>query len=1086
MRTNRVVNLKFNLMKHDFLKISSKRMLCSALIASAICTGGALPVWADAAEVHTTAQAVTVKGVILDADGIPVIGASVLEKGTTNGVITDIDGNYSLSVSSKDAVIVISYIGYKTVELKASDPKLANLTLQEDSEMLEEVVVVGYGVQKKETLTGAVTVVTDKMLKGKGSLSSPLQAMQGQVPGVTITRTSSAPGDESWGMKLRGAVSANTADPLIVIDGVAYEGTNALRNINPSDIESINFLKDASAAIYGSRAAGGVVLITTKQAKEGKTRVEYNASYTAKFVGLQPELMSLKEWANAVIQARTNDGYTDSDQWMRFAKLALQYEGRYIDLLKNPANPISEFDDVYDYVFMDTDWTDVLFGNAGSTQHDLSISGGTEKNLYRLSLGYMYDGSNLKWGNNNNQRFNLRLTNKFQITDWFKLESVIAYNRQDQVAPSQITSTLTGSYPQPGLPASTIDGKPYSWGTWLSPIWYAELGGDNRLRVSEVNISEKLTFNLMKGLDLVGNVGYNTSNANRDNKQMAITSYNYAGTQVNTQPTVSRQSESSYEKTSSRRDFYSFSGYLNYAKDFETGHSLNVMAGAQYELTEYDYFGAKAEDIQNSLETINGAGQVSLTNNNGTKWHEAIMSYYSRVNYNYMSKYLAELNFRYDGSSKFKEGRWSPFWGISLGWRLSEEGFMDWADDWLDEFKIRASYGVVGNQSGIDRYEGAQIYNFRALNGALLGDNRAATIDTNGRIASYSREWERIHNYNIGLDFGFLHGRLTGTLEGYWKKNNNMLIEVTYPGILGDNAGYSNAGKFEAKGFEIQTNWSDRIGEVGYHVGGTFSYNTNELTDIGGVTVLSSGFVGKQQGYALNSIFGLRYIGKIQNEEQRQKYLYRYLTGNTIGLTNDIRVGDNMYEDVNKDGKLDYNDYVYLGTDDPKISFSFNGGIEWNNFDLSVIFQGVAQRTIFRTGENDGNANYRIPMRQPYYNTTNQSVGNTWSPENPDARYPTYTNNSTINDYNYQCSSWSVENGAYIRLKNVTLGYTFPETLLAKTKVISAARVYVTGADLWEFSKINDGWDPEASRNVRGTGRYPFVRTVTFGLNLTF
>ena len=1073
-------------MKHDFLKISSKRMLCSALIASAICTGGALPVWADAAEVHTTAQAVTVKGVILDADGIPVIGASVLEKGTTNGVITDIDGNYSLSVSSKDAVIVISYIGYKTVELKASDPKLANLTLQEDSEMLEEVVVVGYGVQKKETLTGAVTVVTDKMLKGKGSLSSPLQAMQGQVPGVTITRTSSAPGDESWGMKLRGAVSANTADPLIVIDGVAYEGTNALRNINPSDIESINFLKDASAAIYGSRAAGGVVLITTKQAKEGKTRVEYNASYTAKFVGLQPELMSLKEWANAVIQARTNDGYTDSDQWMRFAKLALQYEGRYIDLLKNPANPISEFDDVYDYVFMDTDWTDVLFGNAGSTQHDLSISGGTEKNLYRLSLGYMYDGSNLKWGNNNNQRFNLRLTNKFQITDWFKLESVIAYNRQDQVAPSQITSTLTGSYPQPGLPASTIDGKPYSWGTWLSPIWYAELGGDNRLRVSEVNISEKLTFNLMKGLDLVGNVGYNTSNANRDNKQMAITSYNYAGTQVNTQPTVSRQSESSYEKTSSRRDFYSFSGYLNYAKDFETGHSLNVMAGAQYELTEYDYFGAKAEDIQNSLETINGAGQVSLTNNNGTKWHEAIMSYYSRVNYNYMSKYLAELNFRYDGSSKFKEGRWSPFWGISLGWRLSEEGFMDWADDWLDEFKIRASYGVVGNQSGIDRYEGAQIYNFRALNGALLGDNRAATIDTNGRIASYSREWERIHNYNIGLDFGFLHGRLTGTLEGYWKKNNNMLIEVTYPGILGDNAGYSNAGKFEAKGFEIQTNWSDRIGEVGYHVGGTFSYNTNELTDIGGVTVLSSGFVGKQQGYALNSIFGLRYIGKIQNEEQRQKYLYRYLTGNTIGLTNDIRVGDNMYEDVNKDGKLDYNDYVYLGTDDPKISFSFNGGIEWNNFDLSVIFQGVAQRTIFRTGENDGNANYRIPMRQPYYNTTNQSVGNTWSPENPDARYPTYTNNSTINDYNYQCSSWSVENGAYIRLKNVTLGYTFPETLLAKTKVISAARVYVTGADLWEFSKINDGWDPEASRNVRGTGRYPFVRTVTFGLNLTF
>ena len=304
-------------MKNDFLKNSSQRVLFSALMASALAIGNLAPMHAEVASVQSVMQSVSVKGQVLDGDGIPVIGASILEKGTTNGVITDIDGNYSLNVSSKNAVIVISYIGYKTVELKASDPGLANVVLKEDTEVLEEVVVVGYGAQKKETLTGAVTVETDKMIQGKGSLSSPLQAMQGQVPGVTITRNSSAPGDESWGMKLRGAVSANAADPLIVIDGVAYEGTNALRNINPSDIESINFLKDASAAFYGSRAAGGVVLITTKQAKEGKTRIEYSASYTAKFVGLQPELMSMSEWANAVIQARTNDGYTDSDTWIQ-------------------------------------------------------------------------------------------------------------------------------------------------------------------------------------------------------------------------------------------------------------------------------------------------------------------------------------------------------------------------------------------------------------------------------------------------------------------------------------------------------------------------------------------------------------------------------------------------------------------------------------------------------------------------------------------------------------------------------------------------------------------------------------------------
>lgn len=1072
-------------MKNDFLKNSSQRVLFSALMASALAIGNLAPMHAEVTSVQSVMQSVNVKGQVLDGDGIPVIGASILEKGTTNGVITDIDGNYSLSVSSKNAVIVISYIGYKTVELPASDPGLANVVLKEDTEVLEEVVVVGYGAQKKETLTGAVTVVTDKMIQGKGSLSSPLQAMQGQVPGVTITRNSSAPGDESWGMKLRGAVSANSADPLIVIDGVAYEGTNALRNINPSDIESINFLKDASAAIYGSRAAGGVVLITTKQAKEGKTRIEYSASYTAKFVGLQPELMSMSEWSNAVLQTLENDGDTQNEMWRRYAMMALANEGKYIDL-DYTANPIPQFDDVLDYVFMDTDWNDVLFGNAGSTQHDLAISGGTEKNLYRLSLGYLYDGSNLKWGNNNNQRYNIRLTNKIQLLDWFKIESVIAYNRQDQVAPSRLNETLTGSYPQPGVPATTIDGKPYSWGTWLSPVWFAELGGDNRLKVSEVNISEKLTFNLMKGLDLIGNVGYNTSNASRDIQKFAITSYNYVGTKVNTEPTVSEQSKTSYEKTSSRRDFYSFSGYLNYEKDFESGHNLNVMAGTQYELTEYDYFGAKVEDIQSSLETINGAGQVSLTDNKGTKWHEAILSYYSRINYNYKSKYLAEVNFRYDGSSKFKEGRWAPFYGVSAGWRISEEGFMDGTDSWLDELKLRLSYGVVGNQSGIDRYEGSQYYNFKSLSGVLIGSNKATIIDTNGKIASTSREWERIHNYNVGLDFRMFNGRFSGTLEGYLKRNNNMLITVTYPGVLGDNAGYSNAGKFEAKGFEAQGTWSDKIGNVSYHIGGTFSYNTNKLIDIGGVTVLSSGFKDKQQGYPLNSVFGLRYIGKIQNEEQRLKYLYRYLASNTIGLTSDIRVGDNMFEDVNKDGKLDYNDYVYLGSNDPKISFSFNAGLEWNNFDLSCVFQGVAQRTIFRTGDNDGNLTWRVPMRAYYMNTSNVSVNNTWSPETPNAHYPSYTHNDVINDYNYQASSWAVEDGSYIRLKSVTLGYNFPQTMLAKTKVINAARLYVTGSDLWEYSKITDGWDPEASMGVSGTGRYPFVRTVTFGMNLTF
>lgn len=1067
-------------MKNAYLRMS-KRFLYSAFILVALSSGGSIYASTGTDGLQEVMQSLNVKGQVFDAEGNSVIGASVLEKGTTNGMITDFDGNFSFNVSSPDAVVVISYIGYQTIELKASQIAAnPRIILKEDAEVLDEVVVVGYGAQKKETLTGAVTVVTDKMIQDKGSLSSPLQAMQGQVPGVTITRNSSAPGDESWNLQLRGASSANSAAPLIIVDGIAQENSNSLSNLNPNDIESINFLKDASAAIYGSRAAGGVVLVTTKQAKEGKTQVEYSGSYTYKMVGLQPQLMSLQEWADALIQARTNDGYPDTDRFLRFARYSKAMEGKYVNL-DNSANPLPGFDNVMDFVFLDTNWTDVLFGSASSTQHDLAISGGNEKNLFRLSLGYLYDDSNLKWGDNNNKRYNIRLTNKVQFTDWFKLESIVSYNRKDQVAPSKLDDTLNGNYPQPGLPASTIDGKPYAWGSWVSPVWYAELGGDNSLKVSDVGINEKLNFNLTKELDLVVNLGYTSSVASREIVNKAFEVYNYAGDKLNTIPEVTKQDESSYEKTSTRRDYYSASGYFNYAKSFND-HSLNLMLGTQYELTQYDKFGAKVMNIQNSLEAINGSGLVTLTDDKGTKWEEAILSYFTRVNYNYKSKYLAEFNFRYDGSSKFKEGRWSPFYGISTGWRVSEEDFMSSTRGWLDELKLRLSYGVVGNQSGIDRYEGEQYYNFTSGSGAYLGSGLASLINTNGKIASFGREWERIHNYNLGLDFKLFGNRLSATIEGYMKKNNNMLITVTYPGILGDGAGYSNSGKFEAKGVEFQLGWSDRVNDdFGYNIGGTFSYNTNKLVDIGGVTVLKSGFVSKQQGYPLNSVFGLRYTGKIQNEEQLKKYLNRFLDGNTVGLTQDIRLGDNMFEDVNKDGKLDQNDYVYLGTDDPKISFSFNMGFNWKGFDLSAIFQGVGMRTIFRE-----EVTWRIPMRTYFNNFSNQSVGNTWSPETPNAYYPTYTNDKNLNNYNYQSSSWMAEDGSYLRLKNIVLGYTFNKDLLKKLKVVSNARVYISGSDLWEISHIKDGWDPEASRNVDGVGRYPFTRSITAGINFTF
>ena len=1065
-------------MRQQFIKVCMLSGLAMPLFsASLMAAGNPSPI---------VAQQQQVQGTVVDKTGEPLIGVTVQVVGQQGGTVTDLDGHYSIK-AAKGAQIKFSYIGFTEQVLKVAGPQL-NVTMEDDNQTLQEVVVVGYGVQKKESLTGAVAVVDAKAFQDKGSVSSPLQALQGAVPGVIITRNSGAPGDESWGMSLRGAVSANTAAPLVIVDGVEYsDGINGLRLLNSADIESINFLKDASAAIYGSKAAGGVVLVTTKRAKDAKMTIEYSGSFTAKKLGLQPELMSMDQWCDAVQTALTNDGGTNTN-WLTYVDLARRYKNSYIDLDKNP-NPFgtSSFKDVADFVYSDNDWQKTLWGNSWSTQHSLSLSGGNQSNMFRISLGFLYDGSPLQWGNNNNKRFNLRVNDKLQVAKNFSLVTDIAYNRQDQVAPSMIGSVLSASTPQPGLPASTIDGRPYAWGTWCAPNWLAELGGDNKLRVNAINISEVATWNINKHLDAVVTIGYNTSSATRDNVENAIDWYNYAGTRVvYNKPT---QADSKYTSTFSRTDYYMGSGYLNYHNTFADVHNLSVMAGAQYNYTQFKGSGVSVKDINSSLEVPNGQGLVELAN--VSKYHEAMMSYFGRLNYDYKERYLLEGLMRYDGSSKFQpENRWQFFWGLSGGWRLMEESFMKPLSHIFSNLKLRLSYGVVGNQNGIGRYDGTQLYNVKTAVGALVGSGLLSYIDTNGELASTDRTWEKIHNYNLGLDFGFLNNRLTGTVEAFYKRNNNMLISVTYPGILGDNAPKANKGKFEAKGWELNVNWADKIGQVKYHVGGMVTYATNKLIDYGATNVISSGLHSNIEGYPLNSYFGYRYMGKIQDADQLQKYTDYYYGGNTVNWTGSLRLGDNMYEDVNHDGKLNEKDLVYLGTNDPKLSYSFNFGAEWKGFDFSMMFQGVGRRTIFRD-KNGGLNTWRVPMQAIYLNTTTQSIGNTWSPEHRDAYYPTYTNITWINKYNYQISSWSVEDGAYLRLKNLTIGYTLPQSVIKKLKPLSRLRVYFTGNDLWETSKIRDGWDPEQSNRAyddhdNPLSRYPFSRTFTFGVDATF
>lgn len=1048
------------------MRLSSilRKALQVMLIPALLCMGG-----------HAYAQQ-QLSGKVVDNAGEPVIGAMVIVDGTSTGAQTDLDGNFTLK-TAPGAAVTVTFLGYKDVKTTMRNGIV--ITLEDDTTLLDEVVVVGYGVQKKETLSGAIAVAGEEMLKEKGSLSSPLQALQGQVPGVIITRGSSAPGDEGWSMSLRGASSKNNVEPLVIIDGVAYESINEMRLINPSDIKSMSFLKDGAAAIYGSRAAGGVVLITTKAGAKGKAKVEYSGSVSMKTVGLMPELMDIDTWSNAIMTALENDNNTNHT-WYNYAKLAQQYKGMYIDLTQT-ANPYgtTAFTDVSDFVFDDkVNWLNGLFDESWSTSHNLSVSGGSDKISYRVSAGYLYDGSPLVYGNNNNQRFNIRVNNSFQITNWLSLESMISYNRQEQVAPTNIGSMLTINMPMPGLPMFTMDGKAYGWGTWASPAALAEFGGDNKLSVSAINISETFKAKITKWLDFNLNLGYNTSTAERNTVSKSIDFYNYAGTKkVLTKPTAA---ETYYSQTASSTDFYSVSGYLNGHHSFNGSHNLNVTLGGQYEFKDYTYFGVRAEDIQENLEIVNGSGEITLVSPNKYQW--AIASLFARANYDYKEKYLVELNARYDGSSKFQpENRWAFFWGGSLAWRIAEEGFLDDAE-WLDELKLRASYGEVGNQSGIDNYDGVLLYNPSASSGALVGSGLLSQITTNGKLVSLTRQWERVQNYNAGLDFGLFGNRLTGTVEGFMKHNDNMLVGISYPALIGDAAPQTNNGVFRAWGYEGMIQWKDHVGDFSYSLGGTFTFARNKLVDLGGDAAITAGsYVSNREGYPINSLFGLRYGGKIQNEQQLNAYVEKYYPNNTIGMPTELRLGDNMFVDENGDGKLTELDYVYLGSDTPEIQYSFNAGVAWKGLDFSVVFQGAANRTVF-----NGVNNWTVPMRALYTNTTNHTVGKTWSASNPEGHYPTYTNKSNINSYNYQASSWSVSDGAYIRLKNVSLGYTLPDKLFKEGSGVSGCRFYFTGTDLWEYSQILDGWDPEAKSNPSTTARYPFLRSFTFGVNLTF
>jgi TonB-linked SusC/RagA family outer membrane protein len=1078
----------------------------------------------------------TVAGVIHDsATGNPIAGASVRIKGSNKGIAADDHGNFTIGLPSAKSVLIISATGYAPLEIRPSGASIS-VHLVSANQQLGDVVVVGYGTQKRATLTGAVTTVTAKALQDKGPISNPFEALQGQAPGVIVTRTSGQPGRENWNFQIRGITSTNTAAPLVVLDGVALSDNSELNTLNPLDIDNISFLKDASAAIYGARAAYGVVLITTKRARSGKPVISYDASVSRKFTALMPQLLDIRRWGQGLIQAQLNDNYgvapPPTSVWYEEGIFAANPpDSGWIDLTALPGwsgsavaglmyngKQVPTFGDVKDLTYFNTNMQKILWGNATSTMHDLSFSGRNDRSGYRLSLGYLNDGSQLRWGTNGSQRYNVRLNHDYNFSKAVRLETNISLERNDIQQPSLLGFTSYSSlsnYGQPGQPALTKSGRPYEWGTVPSAPGLLKYGGVSRTSDSRVNAITNLTYHIIPHLTFTGTAGYNIlfDEIGNQQKEVDFFSYNDKLT-LNPMPKAGSlgSNGANYSKTLNKDIYYNLIGRLQYHNTFKEVHDITVMAGSSYERDEVNNWNTTTYDIADDNTPSLNLGVNSTTagfvTNGQTQNHYGLASFFGRVTYSYKNKYLVEGLGRYDGSSKFiADNRWKPFYGASIGWRISEEDFMT-RQHIVNDLKLRASYGETGNQGGIGLYDYIQLLNANAGQ-SLLGTAPVVSVTTTGTLVSLNRTWETVRNKNIGIDFAVLRSRLTGTFDYFWKENRNMLLGQTYPAVLGASAPAGNIGDLRTWGWEGILTWRDQISkDFTYTVSVNMSNNQDKLVHYGGASVLASGFNNTVEGYPVGSYFGLRYAGRIQNQKELDAYNAAYApTGSTnnIGLPipvalanpagqlSGLRPGDNMFKDVNGDGKLNRGtsttnpgDLIYLGRDDPNYVYGMNLGAQWKGFDFQVVFQGVMKRTIWRNGSL---GNWTIPYTAVNQSQTTAWWGNVWSPEHPDAHFPNLHSNGPaggINAYNYQASSWSMQDGSYIRLKNLVLGYSLPENLFTRWKSITRLRFYVSGSDLWEATHIHDGWDPEVTRTVNGNERYPFYRYLTFGANVTF
>lgn len=997
----------------------------------------------------TTQQAGICKGLVKDATGESVIGASVVVKGTTNGTITDFNGNFSLDGIKKGDVIVISYVGYQTQEIKWNGSPL-NVILKEDSKTLSEVVVVGYGTQKKANLSGSVAMVDSKELENR-PIQNVSSGLQGLMPGVAITGTNGAPGQDAGKIRVRGIGTLNEAGPYILVDGIE---TGTLSAVDPNDIESISVLKDAaSAAIYGSKAANGVVLITTKRGKTGQTKISYSGYLSFQNATNMIERMGSYEYASLLNQALEAEGMSK-----RFNDTELQ-----------------KFKDGNDPLYPDTDWYDLAYKTGVQHRHNVNINGGSENVKYMASLGYLNQTGILP--NAGREQFNARTNLDMKINKRLSARMNLSFIKNDYSDAS--SAYYGGSSDQiirqlnliaPWIVARYDDG---TWGTISDGSPIAWLDSGMKVNRDNYNFSgmAAVDYEIFDGLKLTLQGAY-VNNLQNYNYFQKYIKYN-----ENKESDPSQLDERFY-----KWDRTNYDALLNYNKNFGK-HNIKGLLGWHTEKYNYKYQKAVRKKFPNNELTDMNAGDASTQSNEGYTAELAMISWFARINYDFAGKYLLEANIRADASSRFAEGhRWGYFPSFSGAWRISEEAFMESAkDSWLSGLKIRASWGQLGNQDALsgsnnDYYPALNTYNLDSKY-AFGGSLNSGYYQRKYRLETIS--WEKASTWGVGVDFT-LFNKLNGSLDYYNRKTTGIIMDVTVPKEFALDAYKDNVGSMRNSGIEINLSYNTKIGQVDFGIAGNFSYNKNEILDLGGgdpnkYLDATDGYSQRNKvGEAMNSYYIYRADGFFNSQEEADAYTAKY--GNPFGKT--FKAGDLRYVDTNKDGKLTADDREYCGSSDPKIIYGFNINAGWKGIDLSLMFNGAAGvKRLFDGYEVYGNFSGDAAHPATIWRDA-------WTPDNHDASMPRifYDTNSASSSRSVQSDFW-LQDTSYLRLKNLQLGYTLPKGWLNSVGVENI-RIYYSVENLLTFDKMKINIDPESTSQRLSS--YPLLRTHAFGVNVTF